>query len=205
LNRSDYGTGSRSQFIATADFNQDGKLDLVVANYGSNTVGVLLGNGDGTFQTQVSFGVGNGPIAVAARDFNGDGKLDLAVANYNKFSQTNTCGNSVGAAKSCTITVTFKPTAHGGVVRGDVSISDNGGSSPQHVSLSGTGTPISHSGYCEVDSNGNLTGSCVSRSFLCFDIKPSPACPVGQPANQVTFETCSLGMVRVDPTKVCSF
>ena len=32
------------------DFNGDGKLDLAVANYGSNTVSVLLGNGDGTFQ-----------------------------------------------------------------------------------------------------------------------------------------------------------
>ena len=33
------------------DFNGDGKLDLAVANYGSNTVSVLLGNGNGTFQT----------------------------------------------------------------------------------------------------------------------------------------------------------
>jgi hypothetical protein len=42
-------------------------------------VSVLLGNGDGTFQTQVAYQTGSGPLAVAVDDFNGDGKLDLAV------------------------------------------------------------------------------------------------------------------------------
>ena len=40
-----------------ADVNGDGKEDLIVANWGDNTVGVLLGNGDGTFQTQQAFPV----------------------------------------------------------------------------------------------------------------------------------------------------
>ena len=42
---------------------------------------VLLGNGDGTFQTQVTYAVGSGPIALVAGDFNGDGRTDLATAN----------------------------------------------------------------------------------------------------------------------------
>ena len=42
---------------------------------------VLLGNGDGTFQPQVTYAVGSDPIAIVAGDFNGDGHLDLAVAN----------------------------------------------------------------------------------------------------------------------------
>jgi hypothetical protein len=68
--------------ITTADVNGDGKLDLIVANDQSNTVGVLLGNGDGTFQAAVSYGSG-GYIAmsVAVADVNGDGKPDLLVAN----------------------------------------------------------------------------------------------------------------------------
>lgn len=57
--------------------------DLVIANAGSNTVSVLLGNGDGTFVEAAGspFAVGTQPRAVVAADFNGDGKLDFAVAN----------------------------------------------------------------------------------------------------------------------------
>ena len=43
---------------------------------------VLLGNGDGTFQDQVTYPVGREPDALVAGDFNGDGRTDLAVANY---------------------------------------------------------------------------------------------------------------------------
>jgi hypothetical protein len=42
---------------------------------------VLLGNGDGTFQTAVSYAAGAVPSSVTVGDFNGDGILDLAVAN----------------------------------------------------------------------------------------------------------------------------
>ena len=38
--------------MAVADVNGDGKLDIIVANHGTSTVSVLLGNGDGTFQAQ---------------------------------------------------------------------------------------------------------------------------------------------------------
>jgi hypothetical protein len=73
--------GSTPYSVATADFNHDGKLDLVVANKDSNNVTVLLGKGDGTFQTPVNYAVGTNPYAVAVGDLNQDGKLDLAVAN----------------------------------------------------------------------------------------------------------------------------
>ncbi|PYJ97759.1 MAG: VCBS repeat-containing protein [Verrucomicrobia bacterium] len=73
--------------IAAADFDGDGKPDLAVANQnstnssGSGNVSVLLGRGDGTFQTSVNYGVGTNPVSIAAADFNGDGKPDLVVAN----------------------------------------------------------------------------------------------------------------------------
>ena len=68
--------------IAVRDVNGDGKPDLAVANYNSDSVSILLGNGDGTFQTAVPFAAGAGnPQSVALGDVNGDGKLDLVVAN----------------------------------------------------------------------------------------------------------------------------
>src|SRR5580658_474305 len=76
-----FGAGTDPDAVAVGDFNGDGKLDLVVANEGSNNVGILLGNGDGTFQAAVNYGVGSAPTSVAVGDFNGDGKLDLAVVN----------------------------------------------------------------------------------------------------------------------------
>lgn len=52
-----------------------------MVNQAHNTVSVLLGNGDGTFQAHVDYGVGRAPGFVAVSDFNDDGKLDLAVVN----------------------------------------------------------------------------------------------------------------------------
>jgi uncharacterized repeat protein (TIGR01451 family) len=74
-----YPVGTSPSAVIVADFNGDGKLDLAVANSGSNNVSVLLGNGDGTLKPSMNFSAGNGPSAIAVGDFNGDGKLDLAV------------------------------------------------------------------------------------------------------------------------------
>lgn len=84
-----YGTGGYvADFVAVADVNGDGKPDLIVANYDTNTtgvlntIGVLLGNGDGTFQPVMLFpSGGSGPVSIAVVDVNGDGKPDLVVMN----------------------------------------------------------------------------------------------------------------------------
>jgi phospholipase C len=57
------------------------------------------------------------------------------------YSQTNTCGSQLGAGASCTITVTFLPTATG-VRWGTISIADSDGSSPQVLGLTGIGTLV---------------------------------------------------------------
>src|SRR5262249_29827845 len=81
-----YDTGGYPLAVVAADVNGDGILDLVVANGGGifshgNTVGVLLGKGDGTFQAAQTYTVGSDPFALAVGDFNGDGHPDLAVAD----------------------------------------------------------------------------------------------------------------------------
>jgi len=75
--------------MTSGDFNADGKLDLAVSNancidLSSNclgTVSILLGNGDGSFQTPINFPVGLFPVNLAGADLNGDGAFDLAVPN----------------------------------------------------------------------------------------------------------------------------
>ncbi|HEX7368075.1 MAG TPA: VCBS repeat-containing protein [Candidatus Saccharimonadales bacterium] len=92
----DNGTGIAPFSVTTGDFNGDGKTDLAVANEGSNTVSILLGNGDGTFQPAVNYTVGTGPSSVATGDFNGDGKTDLAVANDGSNTVSILLGNGSG-------------------------------------------------------------------------------------------------------------
>ena len=77
--RSDYPVTSGAWGVAVGDFNSDGKLDLVVSNAQGNTISVLLGKGDGTFQAPVDYTTAPTPFEIAVGDFNRDGKLDLAV------------------------------------------------------------------------------------------------------------------------------
>jgi hypothetical protein len=69
-----------------ADLNQDGKLDIVTANQSTNTVSVLLGNGDGTFGPRVDLPVGPTPKTVRLNDVNGDGRIDIVVASSSRRS-----------------------------------------------------------------------------------------------------------------------
>lgn len=65
--------------------------------------------------------------------------IAMTGTNASDFSQSNNCGSAVTAGGNCTINVTFSPAAKGSR-HASLSVSDDGGASPQTVSLSGTGT-----------------------------------------------------------------
>ena len=80
--------------VVLADFNGDGKPDFAAdaafAPSGT-TLGVYLGNGNGTFQGQISTSIPQNTGAIAAADLNADGKADLATVYTNCSAGNNTC------------------------------------------------------------------------------------------------------------------
>ena len=84
------GYDSLPHSVAVGDLNGDKQLDIVVANYGSDNVGVFLGCGNGTFTVQTTYttGLGSDPYSIAIADLNQDMYFDIAVVN----SGTNNLG-----------------------------------------------------------------------------------------------------------------
>lgn len=73
--------GSAPEALAVGYFKGDNVLDLAAVNGGLNTVTILLGNADGSFQQGNNYDVGTYPWFVTAADLNGDNILDLVVSN----------------------------------------------------------------------------------------------------------------------------
>ena len=104
--------------MVAADVNGDDKLDLVMAQYfGSETgaIEVLIGNGDGTFQSAVEYSAGGeGTLGVVAGDFNADGKLDLAAPNLISSTIAILLGNGDGTFQNpVTFTTDNLPNSEG--------------------------------------------------------------------------------------------
>jgi Big-like domain-containing protein/VCBS repeat protein/HYDIN/CFA65/VesB family protein/centrosomal CEP192-like protein len=159
-----YSSGGYVAFsVSVADVDGDGKPDLVVtnectanrcANASTGGVGVLLGNGDGTFQTAATYGTGGwAALFVAVADVNGDGKPDLVVANECSTSNWIECysGGAVGVLINAVATTTAltslpNPSNLGQTVTFTATVTPQGQGTPTGtVSFFDSGTNIGNS------------------------------------------------------------
>ena len=75
-----YKVGKNPTTITPADLNHDSFTDLITTNISSNSLSILLGNGDGTFKDQVQLHVCQEPRSLVLGEFNEDGHVDVALA-----------------------------------------------------------------------------------------------------------------------------
>jgi hypothetical protein len=118
--------GGTTQKVTLSGVATEASLSPPSINFGNQKVGTTS-----PAQTITLTNVGTAAMTVTS--------ISIKGTNANNFRQTNTCGTSVPAGASCSITVNFRPSATGARTA-NVTVSDNGGGSPQTVALSGTGT-----------------------------------------------------------------
>lgn len=141
-----YPISGSPSFVGVGDFNGDRKQDLAVTDYSQNSVITLLNTGTVSFSptTPLNFkkqAVGTTSAAQKVRLTN-SAKTELKISSMTastQFGMTSTCGKSILAGASCTISVTFSPTSKG-AKSGTVTINDSASSKPQVIEFSGTGT-----------------------------------------------------------------
>lgn len=148
----------------------------------------------------------------------GQGALTIAsIAASGDFAETNTCGSSVAAGATCSISVTFTPAA-AGIRTGMLTIADNAGDSPQTVALTGSGYTVavsstsssltvtpgkSASANIQISSD-NLTGSVSLACSVAYQgtgaANQPPTCSLNPAQIQVTPGTPGSSTLTVDTT-----
>ena len=170
--RVDFATGISPESIAIGDLDGDGKPDLAVTNFNSNSVSVFRNTGSagsftsGSFATRVDFSTGDNsyPYSVAIADLDSDGKLDLAVTNiYSNIISLfrNTAVSGSITTGSFAAKVDFgtgnRPTS--------VAIGDLDGDGKPDLAVTNSGNSISDVFSVSVFRNTSVFGSIASNSF----------------------------------------
>ncbi len=163
-------SGSRTALLSVADNSAGSPQTVSLSGTGSAAAATLspasLPFGNQSVNTKsgtLTATLTNG--GTAALSLSG---IALTGANAGDFAQTNTCGSSVAAGASCTVSVTFDPTASGSR-SASVSFTDNANGSPQSLSLSGTGTSatvsLSPSSLSFVNQSVNTTSGVLTATL----------------------------------------
>lgn len=161
--------GDAPSSIATTDLNGDGAIDMVVANRGSDTVSVSLGNGDGTFAAPSGLTTGDAPSSVAAAKISGDTVPDLAVSNSGSDSISVFIGNGDGTF-AAPVTVDVSPASGtSGVVAADMNedsrpdlVSSNETTNSVAINLQGVAGDF---GPAQTFTSGTAPKSLISLDF----------------------------------------
>lgn len=160
----DFPTATNPLSVAVADFDGDNKVDLALANYGSNSLSIFRNTSTsgsitpGSLAPKIDFAVGTNPYTVAVGDLDGDGKTDVAVANVNSatvsiFRNVSTSGSITSSSLAPKVDLTT--TRPSGVAIGDL---DGDGKPDLAVSNESSNT-------VSVFRNTSVVGSITSGSF----------------------------------------
>jgi len=135
--RRSYAGPSSATGLAVGDFNKDGQADLLVgdSNVVGNSIFLLIGNGDGSFKSQITFSVGGQGASVVQSDFNSDGNLDFYVVSSSNDRLHVFLGNGDGSFKTA-------GTYDGAGTASPVFVDVNGDGIGDHVAADGNETNI---------------------------------------------------------------
>ena len=147
--RVDFSTGSRPNCLALGDIDGDGKTDICVTNYTSNTVSVfrnLSTSGiiaTGSLATKYDYATGTSPYSIAISDLDGDGKPDVAVTNYTSSTlsvfKNNSTSGTIGAGSLATKSDYTVGTNPMGIAAGDL----DGDGKPDLTAVNYNGSTVS--------------------------------------------------------------
>jgi hypothetical protein len=170
------GVGANPQSVIAVDVKGDGKLDLISANAGDNTLSVLTNNGNGIFGSNATLNVGSFPVCVTAADVNGDGKLDLISANLGANTLTvltNNGNGNFGSNATLNVYVYLGPGCPVSVVAADV----NGDGKVDLISANvstygdfGSLTVLTNNGSGGFGSNATLNVGSHPRALVMADV-----------------------------------
>lgn len=164
-----YSVGAGANQVIVADFNGDHIPDIATVNNSSNTVSILINNGDGTFRAHTEFATGAGPTGLAAVDLNKDGKMDLVTSN-----------STADAAHSVSILLgngdgTFQPhrDIDGGAIPNSITVGDFNHDGNPDIATSN----FSSVNEIVVNLGDGKGGVLARKSTTGFGAKPDPGNP----------------------------